>query len=92
MKTKILLFFLILFNSVFCLENISVMNVTLSDSSTGLLHGIYQASVRLYDRDSNIEYWSAKQSIYFENGFAEIFIGPVDIDDNVERPYVELNH
>ena len=66
----------------------SVIQITLSDSKTGLLNGNYPAELKVLDYTSNEAYWEANQTISFSNGFAEIIIGPIDNLASIKEPRV----
>ncbi|MGC6368081.1 MAG: hypothetical protein ACON35_08825, partial [Candidatus Marinamargulisbacteria bacterium] len=66
----------------------SVIQVTLSDTNTGLLEGNHPAEVMIIDQATNIRHWHTNQTLTFKNGFTEIILGPVDDISNVKSPRV----
>ena len=87
------IFFIIFFNIVFAFATIglpatSVVQITLSDSKTGLLDGNFPAVVKLIDHASNTSHWESNQTISFNNGFGEIILGPIANLNTIENPRV----
>ncbi len=72
------------------MENTSIIQITLSDLNAGYLQGVFSAKVSIIDNASNQTYWSENQSIYFNDGFTELKLGPVDNFHHIERPRVVL--
>jgi hypothetical protein len=73
------------------LEKTSIIQITLSDSTTGFLQGVFPVRVSLIDNASNKTYWSENQHIFFNDGFTEIKLGPVENFQRIERPRVVLD-
>jgi predicted nucleic acid-binding Zn-ribbon protein len=66
------------------------MQITLTDSSKGLLDGVYTSRVSIIDHVTRAEYWKENQTLVFENGFTEIILGPLDNLPTISKPYVSL--
>ena len=90
MKKYFLIVFLWLTVFVMGFENTSIIQVTLTDSKSGLLQGSKYVEVSLLDRASNKTHWSEYQYIDFEDGYAEVFVGPIDYVSDIDLPYVVL--
>ena len=75
-KNHIFIFTLIYI--VFPFDNTSIIQITLSDSEKGFLNGYYDATISVVDHDSSHVIWSEDRNIYFDQGFAELKLGPID--------------
>ena len=77
-------------NFILAIDPISVVNVTLTDSEKGLLNGFYDAALTVYDYQTDQIYWSGSDRIYFQDGYSEIKIGPIDTFQDIKVPYLRL--
>ena len=87
---KIIVILLCCVFQIMGMENTSIIQITLSDLNAGYLQGVFSAKVSIIDNASNQTYWSENQSIYFNDGFTELKLGPVDNFHHIERPRVVL--
>ena len=70
---------MLIFASVaYGLGNVSIIQVNMTHSQTGLLNGLYFATVSIIDHSSNLTIWSDDQTLEFVDGFTEIKLGPID--------------
>ena len=54
------------------------------------MQGVHNAKVSIVDNSSNTTFWHEYQNIYFNDGFAELKLGPIDNFHNIKRPRVLL--
>ena len=54
------------------------------------MNGYYDATISVVDHDSSHVIWSEDRNIYFDQGFAELKLGPIDNLVDIVSPYVVL--
>ena len=66
MKIKYAIIFILVFAySMIGIDNISIIQITLSDANTGYLQGTYSAKESIVDWSNHMIYWSEQQTIFF---------------------------
>ena len=88
-KISIILLFLLSIYS-HCVDQTSVIQMTLTDSKKGLLNGNFNVELSLIDNSTNITYWTNQQTIYFKDGYTEFIIGPFDELGTLVKPRIHL--
>ncbi len=68
------------------MESVSIIHVVLSNTESGLLQGNYVAYVALIDHSNGRTVWENSMVISFDNGAADISMGPLPNLGDVELP------
>ena len=84
--------FLLLSSYLYAIPMTSTLEVTLSDSDSGLLNGRRSVLVEVYDNDKNNMIWSTTYpNQLFTNGVSSILLGPFnELDLDIDSPKVSL--